>query len=134
MSTTETIDWDAAKAVTRRLGAHTRRLVAERDIEQAREWARMLSLQNIGVRSISYYELAVILGHRSPMIDDASRRDWRELVQATEDLAAAVRAKTADEDARVRAEVEANARAEAAQAEADKTAAGNGTEKSDVSA
>src|SRR5262245_1534658 len=58
----DTIDWEAAHLVAQHLGAHTRNLVAVRDPEPAIEWALQQGVMDHGTRSISYYELAVILG------------------------------------------------------------------------
>jgi hypothetical protein len=132
MTTTETtIDWPAAAGIAERLGVHTRRLVAERNVETTRDWCLRMARENTGegtaLRSISYYELAVLLGHRGPTVDDLAGRDWSDLLLATQELSASVRTKAAEEAARAKAEAEAKA----AEAEAAKELAGDSTEDND---
>jgi hypothetical protein len=68
-SPTDTIDWEACWSAAAQLGAITRMLIIERDYEGAREWAlRMASAQGgaspaNAARAVSYFELAVLLGH-----------------------------------------------------------------------
>ena len=75
------VDWNAAEHVADGLGIQTRKLVAERNDEAAREWAlKMASAHNVyagnGPRAASYLELAVLLGHvvpvEEPVEDDAA--------------------------------------------------------------
>jgi hypothetical protein len=75
-------NWNAAEQVSDRLGVQTRKLVAERDEETAREWALRMASQHHGPgisstnesRAASYLELAVLLGHEpeEPVEDDAA--------------------------------------------------------------
>jgi hypothetical protein len=109
MSTdTKSTDWTAAANVADALGRHTLHLVARRDLEQAREWALQMSTQNVGVRSISYYELAVLLGHDEKAIQDHARQEWNQLLRQVKALQATVRVK-ADAEARATAEADAAA-------------------------
>jgi hypothetical protein len=65
------IDWDAAEAIAQRLGARTRRLVADRDPDAIFAWAmqmhRECSGDFNGPTAMTYYELAVLVGR--PKID-----------------------------------------------------------------
>ena len=79
MSASPTVDWEAAEAVAERLGAMTRKLVAERDVDAAKDWALRMARENDygmnALRSMSYHELSVLLGHSEPAIDDLHRPD-----------------------------------------------------------
>jgi signal transduction histidine kinase len=119
-TTTEAIDWEACWSLASRLGAHTRTLLVERDYDAARAWALQMagaygqaSPAN-GVRAVSYYELAVLLGHREPEIDAAASLDWNELLPAVEKLAAAVKVKAQDDKAAAEAAARKAAEKEAA--------------------
>lgn len=97
------VDWATADAVAAGLGLMTRKVVAEGDAEAAQRWCLMMTRTHTGegnaLRSLSYFELAVVLGHREPKIDAAAGLKWGELVVATQRLAAAVKAKAAEDDA-----------------------------------
>jgi hypothetical protein len=58
------VDWTAVEALSGRLGAHTRRLVANRDFAVA-AWARTMAGQCVGAsneaRAVSYLELAALV-------------------------------------------------------------------------
>jgi hypothetical protein len=97
------IDWVAADAVARQLGAHTRHLVAAGDSGPAIAWALQQSGANAGPRAVSYYELAMLLGHQRPQVEENARRDWHVLMERTQRLAATVKAKAAAEAAAVEA-------------------------------
>jgi hypothetical protein len=99
--TTVVVDWEAAEEIAERLGANTRRLVAGRHVEAAQEWSLRMARDNTETRdpqrSLSYFELAVVLGHREPAVKDGAGREWRELEQEVQRLAGAIRAKALDE-------------------------------------
>ena len=105
--TTDTtdIDWEACWSLATQLGARTRTMIVERDYEGAREWALQMASAHgqagaaNGTRAISYFELAVLLGHREPEIEAAASLDWNELLPAVEKLAGAVKVKAAEEKA-----------------------------------
>lgn len=63
-TTTETIDWAGADEIAARLGARTRRLVADRDAEAVIEWARRMGREHSGPAANTYVELAVLLEPR----------------------------------------------------------------------
>ena len=104
----------AAEAVAEKLGVQTRLLVAARHVETARDWALQMASENSRQsdprRATSYFELAVVLGHHEPAVDDLASRKWRELAEEAQRLWTATRVK-ADEEA---AKEAAKARAEAA--------------------
>jgi hypothetical protein len=84
MTTTDTndaIEWEACWGLATQLGARTRMLIVERDYEGAREWAlQMASAPSNaspanGTRVISYFELAVLLGHRAREVQEDARLD-----------------------------------------------------------
>jgi len=106
------VDWDAAAAVAAGLGRRTLLLVAERDADATREWCLQMRTANTGegnaLRSMSYFELAVLTGHRTPAARTSGDRKWRELLEAVQQLAATVKTK---------ADMEAKAAEEAAAAE-----------------
>jgi hypothetical protein len=94
-----TIDWEAAEQVADRLGMNTRRLVSLGDPDAAIEWALRMSREYTGIAALSYYELAVILGHREPKVTAGATLEWRELLRSVETLAATVKEKVAAEQA-----------------------------------
>jgi hypothetical protein len=59
------VDWNAAAVVALELGAHTRRLVANRDPGAVGDWALHLVQQNglSGQARCSYVELAALVGY-----------------------------------------------------------------------
>jgi hypothetical protein len=59
------IDWAAVEAIAVRLGVHTRRLVASRDVDAIEAWARRLHQEHSGPASITYLELATLVGTES---------------------------------------------------------------------
>lgn len=98
-----TIDWEAAVAVAEQLGARTRMLVASKDADAAREWAIRMASDNSGTerRSLTYLELAVMLGHGRDEVREQARLDWNSLLAEVVRLKAAVGAKA---DAELKAE------------------------------
>lgn len=118
-TTTSTIDWAAAETVAEGLGLRTRSLVATEDAGPAMQWALQMSREHSSVLALSYYELAVTLGHRDPKAAARASLDWNELLQSVEEIAEAVRIKIADEKAaKVAAEQKAAAEKAAAEQEA----------------
>jgi hypothetical protein len=113
--TTESIDWWAVTQAAQGLGSNTRRLVALHDVDRAITWVLQMSLEHNGARSLSYYELAVMLGHHDAKVTTAASRDWNELLRQVERLRAAVKVKVDAEQAQAEA---AKAEAEKAQAKA----------------
>jgi hypothetical protein len=93
------IDWWAVTQAAAGLGINTRRLVALREPDQAIEWALRMSREHGGVASLSYYELAVMLGYQDPKVTAGASLAWNELLLAVEKLQAAVKEKIADENA-----------------------------------
>jgi hypothetical protein len=117
------VDWNAADAVAAGLGLRTRQIVAERDPEAVQAWCRQMASAHAGganaLRSMSYAELAVLAGHREAVVQSAAERQWRDLLQAVQQLAATVKVKA---DAETKAAEEA-ARVEAERAESETTEA-----------
>jgi hypothetical protein len=109
MTTDSRTDWWAVTQAAQGLGINTRRLVALRNTDEAREWALQMSREQQGVISLSYYELAAMLGHREPEIEAAAGRDWNELLRAAEKLAAAVKVKVQEEAAAAKTAAEGKA-------------------------
>jgi hypothetical protein len=117
------VDWPAAIAIAEGLGRRTLLLVAERDATATREWCLQMAETYVSegnaLRSASYMELAVVVGYRKPGIEKPVSRSWRELAQATQQLAATValkadaEAKAAEETARAEAAARAEAETEA---------------------
>jgi hypothetical protein len=116
-------DWWAVAQAAQGLGINTRRLVALRDTDAAIDWCLQMRREHgllgqvDGVASLSYYEIAVMLGHRDKKLTETARLDWSNLLGEVEALAGAVKIKVAEEK---RAAEEAAA---AAQAAAEKEAA-----------
>ena len=113
----EAVDWEAAEIVAGALGRMARDRVQRRDAGTVRDWSLQMARAHTGegnaLRSMSYFELAVIAGHRPREVEEG--REWRELLQEAQALAALVRVKAEeDEAARAAAKREAaKARAEA---------------------
>jgi hypothetical protein len=126
--TAESIDWWEVMQAAQGLGINTRRLIALHDVDGAIAWALQMSREHNGARSLSYYELAVMLGHRDAKVTTAAGRDWNELLRQVEQLRAAVKVKADAEQAQAEA---AKAEAEKAQAEA-KTAGGEEQHEAEV--
>jgi hypothetical protein len=109
---TPEVDWQAAANVAESLGAHTRELVLEGNAEALKEWCLQQASAHVGagnaVRSLSYFELAVIAGHRPDGLVAELRKPWVELLRDAEKLTAAVRVKVQAE-----AETEAEAKRKA---------------------
>jgi hypothetical protein len=96
---TTTPDWWAVTQAAQGLGIQTRRLVALHDADAAITWALRMSREHTGVASLSYYELAVMLGHHDAKVTAGASLEWHEMLQAVQTLAAAVKAKAAEEKA-----------------------------------
>ena len=115
----EAVDWKAAEIVAAGLGRMARDRVQRRDAAGLQAWSLQMARAHVGEgnsqRSMSYFELAVIAGYRSPR-EVEEGREWRELLQEAQTLASAVALKASeDEAARAAAKKEAaKARAEAA--------------------
>jgi hypothetical protein len=66
------VDWDAVEAIATRLGAHTRRLVADRDPDLIFAWASRMHRECGGdfnaPTAMTYLELATLVGR--PKIDE----------------------------------------------------------------
>jgi hypothetical protein len=125
------VDWKAAADVAAGLGRRTLLLVADRDADGLQAWCLQMASVRGGesdtLRSLSYSELAVLLGHGAQVIEDDARLEWAELLQRTQQLAAVVKAKAkAEEAARAQAEAEAKAVEEAARVEAEPAAGEEG--------
>jgi hypothetical protein len=77
---TPEVDWQAAANVAESLGAHTRELVLEGNAEALKEWCLQQASAHVGagnaVRSLSYFELAVIAGHRPDGLVAELRKPW----------------------------------------------------------
>jgi hypothetical protein len=124
MSTKTTdIDWWAVTQAAQGLGINTRRLVAQHDADQAITWALQMSREHGGVASLSYYELAVMLGHRDGKVTAGASLEWNELLKAAEKVVGSVRAKVEEEKvAAEAARMAAEEKAAAERAEAEKKA------------
>jgi hypothetical protein len=125
-------DWWAVTQAAQGLGVNTRRLVALHDTDAVITWALRMSREHTGVAALSYYELAVLAGHRDAKVTASARLDWNELLRSVEKLAGAVKAKAAEEKAaaeKVAAEKAAAKKAAAEKAAADKAASEAGNEK-----
>jgi hypothetical protein len=72
MKTTTTIDWVAVDEIAARLGARTRRLVADRDRDAVNEWGRRMAREHQGPAANTYLELAVLLAPAEEVPDDAA--------------------------------------------------------------
>jgi hypothetical protein len=70
--TSTDIDWQAAEYVASRLGAHTRRLVADRDVDAILFWTRPLSHEP-SVRGASYHELVLLVSPPATVVDITAR-------------------------------------------------------------
>jgi hypothetical protein len=105
-------DWFAVTQAAQALGSGTRRLVALHDTETAIAWCLQMSREHSGVTALSYYELAVMLGHRDKKTRERAALEWNSLLREVEALAGAVKVK-ADEEKRA-AEEEAAAAAKLA--------------------
>jgi hypothetical protein len=137
-TTTETtIDWEKCWQLATQLGAHTRALIVEHDYEGAREWAlQMISQQGDGSpvnsqRALSYFELAVLLGHRANEVQEEARLDWDALLVKASTLQRSVQEKV---DAEKAAAEKAKAVAKAAgaqEAEPDEQEEVDGDERDD---
>jgi hypothetical protein len=83
------IDWDAAAAVAEGLGRRTLILVAKRDAKGLQKWclemASVFADEASAVRSLSYFELAVLAGHRT-RAGSANDRQWRDLQAEAQQL------------------------------------------------
>jgi hypothetical protein len=66
MTTATTIDWAVVDYVAARLGAHTRRLVAERDPDAVFRWVERMSREHSGPASATYFELAMLVRGELP--------------------------------------------------------------------
>jgi hypothetical protein len=97
MSEKTTIDWWPVTQAAQGLGVNTRRLVALHDTDQAITWCLQMSREHVGVAALSYYELAVMLGHHDGKVTAAASLDWAELLKAVETVAAAVKVKIQEE-------------------------------------
>jgi hypothetical protein len=97
MTTTTTIDWPAADATAANLGLRTRQIVAERNAEAVKAWCLRMASEHGGganaLRSLSYFELAVLTGHREPEVTAGATLEWRDLLRSVETLAATVQVK-----------------------------------------
>jgi hypothetical protein len=102
---TETIDWEACWSLAAQLGARTRTLIVERDYEGAREWALQMASAHgsaspaNGARALSYFELAVLLGHRANEVREDARLDWEGLLAKASTLQRSVQQKVDAEKA-----------------------------------
>jgi hypothetical protein len=105
-------DWWAVTQAAQGLGINTRRLVALHDAETAITWALRMSREHSGIAALSYFELAVMLGHRDAKVTAGASLEWNELLRAVEKLQAAVKVK-ADEERRAADEAAAAAKAAA---------------------
>jgi hypothetical protein len=81
-ATKNEIDWKAADVVAKRLGVHTRALVAEQDADAICQWVLQMAPQHAAGRFMesrvaSYFELAALVGHHEP-IPAQPRLDWLE--------------------------------------------------------
>lgn len=124
MTTASQIDWWAVTQAAQGLGVNTRRLVALHDTDRAIIWALQMSREHTGVASVSYYELAVMLGHRDTKVAAGASLDWNELLKAVEKVAGSVRAKVEEEKAAAdAARKAAEEKAAAEREEAEKKAA-----------
>jgi len=79
----ETIDWDAVEICAERCGARTRRLAAERDLDELAPWVLMLTRQSQLPAAATYFELAVLIGATQPpapaaVPDPDEDVDWDE--------------------------------------------------------
>jgi hypothetical protein len=91
------VDWHAAAKAAESLGARTRELVLEgmfaNNAEALKAWCLQQSSAHVGggnaVRSLSYFELAVIAGHRPNELVAELRKPWIELLREAEKLTAA---------------------------------------------
>jgi len=92
-------DWQAATQAAQALGINTRRLVALHDTDAAITWTLQMSREHTGVAALSYYELAVMLGHQDGKVTAGATLAWHELLQAVGKLQATVKAKAAEEKA-----------------------------------
>ncbi len=111
-------DWWAVTQAAQGLGINTRRLVATQDGDRALEWALRMSHEHSGVTALSYFELAVMLGHRDPKVTAGARLEWSDLLRAVEKLAGTIKVKAAAEKAAAdKAAAEAKAAAEKTAAE-----------------
>jgi hypothetical protein len=112
------IDWEKCWAAATQLGAITRQLIVDREYDTAREWAlRMASAHGQaspanGQRALSYYELAILLGHEIDDVDGRAQLEWEALLGEVAKLKAAVDKKA--EEAMARAEAEKRAAEERA--------------------
>jgi hypothetical protein len=124
VTATPEIDWQAAVKAAESLGARTRELVLKamfaNNAEALKQWCLQQASAHVGdgnaVRSLSYFELAVIAGHRPERLVAELRKPWVELLQEVEKLRAAVRVKV---EAEAKAEAEAKRKAEDEQRKAD---------------
>lgn len=136
-TTTETtIDWEKCWQLATQLGAHTRALIVEHDYEGAREWAlQMISQQGDGSpvnsqRALSYFELAILLGHRANEVQEDARLDWDSLLAKVSTLQRSVQEKVdAEKAAADKAKAEAKAAAAAQEAEPDEQEEMDGDER-----
>jgi hypothetical protein len=111
------VDWQAATKAAESLGARTRELVLEGmfagNAEALKEWCLQQANAHVGagnaVRSLSYFELAVVVGHRPDGLVAELRKPWVELLREAEKLTAAIRVKV---QAEAEAEAEAKRKAE----------------------
>jgi hypothetical protein len=124
-------DWFAVTQAAQALGSGTRRLVASHDTDGAIAWCLQMSREHSGVTSLSYYELAVMLGHRDKKTRERAALEWNSLLREVEALAGAVKAKAAEEKAAEEKRIAEEKRAAeeaAAKAAAEKEAAEEATE------
>jgi TPR repeat protein len=118
IATETTVDWEKCWAAATQLGAITRQLIVDREYDTAREWAlRMASAHGQGSpangqRALSYYELAVLLGHENKDVDGRAQLDWEALLGEAAKLKVAVETKAKDAKAALAKADERLARAE----------------------
>lgn len=131
---TTAIDWEACWNLASRLGAHTRALIVQRDYDGARAWALQMVRSQDGAlsaeRTLTYYELAVLLGHEQASVDVQAQLDWDALVGEVVKLKAATEKKAAAAKAdREKAEAEKRAAEEKRRAEREKAGRAKSTAK-----
>ena len=134
---TTDIDWWAVTQAAQGLGITTRRLVALHDPDAAITWALRMRSEHTGPAALSYYELAVMPGHRDAKVTAAASLDYAELLRAVETLHAAVKVKAAEEkraaeEAAAAVKAAAEEKAAAAKAAREKAAAEAASEESAV--
>ena len=105
---TTMVDWEKCWAAATSLGAITRQLIVDREYDAARAWALQMASAHgqaspvNGQRALSYYELAVLLGHESKDVDGRAQLEWEALLGEVAKLKAATEKKA--EEAKAAAE------------------------------